>query len=53
LTTVSEELDVEEPISFTINPEVKKKDYLKLFTPLAHILTYTTPRNDKSNSNHY
>ena len=25
LTTVSEELEVEEPISFTINPEVKEK----------------------------
>jgi hypothetical protein len=27
LTTVSEELEVEEPISFTINPEVKEKTW--------------------------
>lgn len=42
LTTVSEELEVEDPISFTINPKVKHRknnEDVLLVTPLATQLT--------------
>lgn len=48
LTTVSEELEVEELISFTINPEVKEKNTVTSSHSSSHSLTSTTTNGEQS-----